>query len=87
MTGRYRVVLSSGNYAVCSYTRHIKYFNLLQPTPFHAVSEVEAPMLLLLVSKKDRLTSVAEENDVVESTGEMNTREIYVPCRQHGRIG
>jgi hypothetical protein len=24
---------------------------------------------------------------VVESTGEMNAREVYVPCRQHGRFG
>jgi hypothetical protein len=44
-------------------------------------------MLLLLVSKKDRLATVAEENDVAESTGEMNAREVDVPCRQHGWIG
>jgi hypothetical protein len=47
----------------------------------HAIVETASPFLhqeieaaAVLVGKKDRLASVTAENDVVESTGEMNAR-------------
>ena len=50
----------------------------------HSIAEAASPFLqqeveaaAVLVGKKDRLASVTAENDVVESTGEMNARFTY----------
>ncbi len=50
----------------------------------HSIIETASPFLqqeieaaAVLVGKKDRLASVTAENDVVESTGEMNSRFTY----------
>ncbi len=47
----------------------------------HSIAETASPFLqqqietaAVFVGKKDRLASVTAENDVVESTGEMNAR-------------
>ena len=47
----------------------------------HSIVETASPFLqqeikaaAVLIGKKDRLASVTAENDVVESTGEMNAR-------------